>query len=802
MTNRHNSQLSEQDMLIRYQRAERLEQGVFTQRVAFNTTLFPHWIEDSDCFWYLRETKTGLANFGKEFRRVNATQKTNECAFDHQALAASLADAAAQAVEADNLPFDQVELSSPAGTVCFSAFNKRWQYSEATAHCEAIGMPHEPLSVSPDGKRAVFVRDHNLWLRDLQTEEDSPLTTDGEAFYIYAGAPTVYGRQESPCLDVTWSPDSQRLLTQVIDTRQVKMGPPLVQHVPSDGGVRPVVLNPERRMALPGDEIVETYRFLTIEVNSASVQWIDNPPCPITYPPYAGFFSGLRGWWDGDNRHAYVIDQARGGKRLRLLRCDSHTGLTQVLIEETADTVVTLTPVSHLCPMVIPLPDSNELIWYSERSGSAHLYLYELSSGKLKRPLTGPAAESLKPFKKRDREAGLKASAWLVRNILHVDLARRELFIQTAGRKPGGNPYYCDICRVNMDTGEFIEVVSEEREYVVCDQRSRIAWRDQQAKGVSPSGDFVVATRSRVDELPVSVLLDRDGNELLTLETADITGLPENWQWPEPVMLKAADGTTDIYGVVFRPSDFDPQVSYPVIDCTYAYSAPVGSFTNNNTGNWHYLSAAAYAELGFIVVMINNRGNDGLRDRAFNAYQDPVLPLDHHHMVKYNKADCVTGIQQLSKRYPYIDCQRVGVAEFGSIPTALAGLLVHPEFYRVGVCNNPMADSRLMASLGSTGSDAPQLEDFAKHLKGKLLLIAGMLDDVMPVSMTFRLVEALQKANKRFDMLLLPNLGHGSSGYATCRSWDYFVQHLLGETPPEGFKLTTGVDLLMEALTE
>lgn len=494
--------------------------------------------------------------------------------------------------------------------------------------------------------------------------------------------------------------------------------------------------------------------------------------CPVNYPPYAGFFGAGRGWWDADSRHTYLIYVENESRSTSLVRWDSHTGAATVLIHEATERSFNPIPISHIKTPILPLPQSNELIWYSERGGWAHLYLYDLRSGRLKNPITG--------------------GNWVVRNVLHFDAGRRELIIQTAGRIKGRNPYYCDICRVNIDSGELTEVLSTDHEYVVMDQASRMAARDFDARGVSPSGRYVVTTRSRVDQAPVSLLLDRNGREQLKLETADLFNLPKNWRWPEPVMLKTADGASDLYGIVFRPSDFDPAKSYPVLDCTYAYSAPVGAFTNNLTGNGHYFSVAAYAELGFIAVMFNNRGNraNGLRGAAYSSYDNPDLPA-------YNKEDCVAGIRQLAKGYPYMDLNRVGVTDFGSVPASLTGVLVYPDFYKVGVSFNANADARLFAGMETGVTGHPVYEQLAGNLRGKLLLAHGMLDDVQPVSMLFRVVEALQKANKTFDMLLLPNVGHNPDSYVIRRAWDYLVTHLLGAEPPGDFKLTSGLDSML-----
>ena len=756
--------MTQHDIHSRYQRAQTLMQGIFSKDIAYNTTLYPHWIGESDSFWYQQHSAQGHC-----FQRVDAVSQTHAEAFDHEILARALSAAIGETMAADQLPLSELDLSEAPASLSFNALGKRWTYSAAKDRCtELPGLPPH-WSPSPDGCKALFVRDHNLWMQDIATGQEQALTQDGEIFYRYASTPTVYGRQEAFTLEALWSPDSKRVFTQVLDTRDVAIAPPMVEYVPADGSLRPTIRNPERRMAFCGDEQIEQYRFLSIDTDSGAVQFADHPLCPVARPPYVGYFTSGRGWWDRDSRHAYFIDQARGGRQARLIKWDSHSGHCDTLIEEHSDFTVTLTPISHIHMLLFPLVESDELIWFSERSGHAHLYLYELSSGQLKHAIT--------------------QGDWLVRNVLHIDRKRRELWIQTAGREPGRNPYYCDIGRVNMDTGELVTVLASDHEYSVCDQRSRQSMPAPRAAGVSPSGNFVVTSRSRVDQVPVSLLVDRDGQQH-TVETANISGLPDTVNWPEPVMLKSADGKTDIYGVIFRPSGFDPSRRYPVLDCTYNYASPVGSFSNNSTNNCHYLSAWAYAELGFICVMIFNRGNEGLRDTAFNSYQDPRLPMEAMRF-RFNKEDCVAGIQQLAEQHEYMDLSRVGVVDLGGIPTAVAGLLLYPDFYHVGVSINAQTDSRLFGCMATQDEGYPELEDFAENLCGKLLLIHGMLEDVNTPAMVFRLVEALHKANKRFDMLLLPNLGHGATSYTIQRFWDYLVEHLLGEEPPADFKLKT-----------
>ena len=756
----------------RYERAQALMRGAYdVKRLALNTNLTPHWIGDSDCFWYEQETKTG-----KHFRLVDPSKKTNNSAFDHQALAAALTTGSGQSVEAEDLPIADIEFDLTGNTVTFSAFDSRWQYSGSEKSCQKVDVPPANVDgkLSPDGKNIAFVRDYNLWVRDVATGDERALTQDGSALYVYGSVVTLGGGfpMGGQLQDYLWSPDSTRLLARVADTRKVGLGMPLVQHVPSDGSKRPTIHRPDRRVSCAGDkdEEAERWELLAIDVSSGTVKLFDHEPCPVLYPHYLGFFAANRGWWDADSRHAYFIYHDAKGKNLQLLKWDTQSGEFDVFLAEAPEFEATVIPALYFATLSMPLLESHELIWYSERSGWAHLYLYDTDTGELKNSIT--------------------QGDWLVRDILHFDTSRRELIIQTAGRIKGRNPYYRDICRVNIDTGKLTPIVSTDHEYFSFSVVDFCI--EEKTSIVSPSGRYVVARRSRVDDVPVALLLNREGQELLTIETADVSGLPEGWQWPEPVILKGADDKTDIYGIVFRPSDFSPDKSYPVLDMSGLFSDPIGSFDNNFTGSSPYLSAQAHAELGFIVVKFNHRGEGlrrgaGLRNRAFFEYEDKTLPY-------HNIADCVAGIKQLCERHSYMDINRVGIVDYSSIPAAITGLLVYPDFYKVGVSCNSGEGICLFPKNLLRGGDFPSLETFAEKLQGKLLLMAGMLDDVVPVSATFRMVEVLKEANKSFDMLLLPNGDHTGAEadcYMMRRRWDYLVEHLLNDTPPENFKLSS-----------
>ncbi len=758
-------------ILKRYETARQLMRGSFSKAVAFNTTVFPVWIDHSDCCWYLREKKEG-----KEFRFVDAKAGTNTLAFDHHKLAAALAELLEREVNANNLPFEKITINLSPRTIGFKAFDQWWQYDATSETCVEVGKPLSKREIlSPDGRLLVFEKDHNLWLRDVKNNEERPLTTDGEADYRYGAPGQAWGHGMGCGLQVRWSSDSQRIFTVQRDLRGVK-ALPVVHHVPQDGSLRPQI--EFQKFAYPGDEHVESLRLLAIDVSTGRHQPAHYAQIPVTRNTN-GLFTANLAWWGKDNHQAYFVHVDRYYKYARLIAFDTDTGLTRLVFEERATTHINMMLNSDELPTFIPLPESDEFLWFSERSGWAHLYLYDLKSGALKHPVS--------------------RGDWLVRQTVHFDSKRREVFVQTAGRSPSRDPYYRDLVRINIDTGELFELISGDYDVTaasVKDMTTGMAGWDSVSNAVSHAGNYAVVTRSRADEVPVTLLIDRQGQTIMELERADISGLPDGWNWPEPVKLMAADGKTDIYGLVYRPSDFSPENTYPIIShgfntCELTWVSK-GSFTNHSFLTLGYLDAAALAELGCIVVQIDGRGTP-FREKTFHdesyGWAESASKLEDH----------VAGIQQLAERYPYMDLDRVGITtHVTGGPGAVQGLLHYPDFFKVAVASL-FHDSRLVSSSmwgdkfeGPNGPNPEQQypEELVDKLQGKLLLQQGMLDGSTPPAALFRLIEALQKANKDFDMIFLPNVAHEPSRYLVRRSWDYFVQHLFDETPPKEFSLS------------
>lgn len=775
----------------RYLRARSLEQEAGNHQMVLNSDILPHWIEGSNCFWYIRKFRNkGSENpeIIKQFRLVNADDANNTEAFNHRLLASALAQTAGQEVDYRDLPISDVQLQLFPVRVMFTAFGQRWLFDTSTDNCEQLPIKSNSQGVgellSPDGKKVAFSRDFNLWVRDVESGQEYAMTHDGERHYAYGIQPESRDLLEglpgnisiSPItLEALWSPDSRKLFTLKTDERQVRSVPSML-YVPQDGTVAPKVV--ERKYALPGDKHIVLYRMFVIDVDTCKLIEADYPPIEdafVSYSPFNGNTSVKSNltWWSSDSCQAYFVDMTRGQKTARVIAFDANSGATNSLFEETTDTYLDLIPHLAQPSMLTPLPDTNELIWFSERSGWAHLYLYDLTSGQLKNAIT--------------------SGEWRVHDIVHMDNTTRTLFIQIAGRIEGRNPYYRELVRVNIDSGEMIIIASSNHDY--CTYHPPM-----HDSGISPDGDYVVTTRSRVDAPAVTELRDRSGKLILEIETANTEGLPSGWQWPEPISMKAADDTTDIYGVIFRPTDFDPENTYPILDFGmdspfYAHS-PRGAFLTEGwdpIANIYYTTFAALAELGFIVTVIDGRGTP-YRSKEFHNFGYESF------MSGGGIVDHVAGIKQLAKRYPYMDVNNVGIITTDAAGNGpLFGLLNHPDFYKVGIAFSTW-DPRLVRqgeiyheSVRDSDTEKSLWADAVGNLQGKLFLITGLLDQVFHSSMTFQVVDALVKANKDFDLLIHPNGGHGHDVInAHRRAWDYLVKHLQGRLPPKDFTLTTG----------
>lgn len=765
----------------RYRRAASLMQGYGSHSLVQNSALHPHWIGDTGFFWYERHSDKA----GREFRLVDGRDGTNEAAFDHQAFAGALEAAAGKPVEARHLPITQVRLFLSPTVVAFKAFGAHWEFAADDGVCRPVTVASDDPndSLSPDGKLLAFCRDYNLWLRDLETTQERALTDDGEEDWGYAVGSSVGGRRFTfGDICALWSPDGRRLLFVRRDRRNVKTTP-FVCYLPKDASLRPQLET--LKVPYPGDEHVETYEIYSVEATDGALCKAHYPPIPTVRKDCNGFFKGPRSaWWSHDSRHAYFVDHDRYCKYVRIVAFDTQTGATRVVYEETSSTYVALSFDETRPPIHCPLKMSNELLWWTERSGWGHLILIDLDTGDIKNDVT--------------------RGEWIVKRILHVDEQRREAIVQTAGRNPGVDPYYGDICRVTLDTGEVTELAAGDEDYMVHFPENAIDTLERmkgtygsETSGVSPDGTRIVATRSRADSAPVHMLLDKDGDDVAEIEKTNISNLPEGWNWPEPVTLLAADGKTDIYGLVHRPSDFSPDKSYPVVNyingAPWLQAVPKSSFDAVFAySDRHYFHASALAELGFIVVQIDSRGtpfrSKAFRDQSYGWIQSAANCDDH-----------VSALKQLAERYPYMDLDRAAVVA-KSYTAGIQNFLERQDFYKACLTWF-IIDHRICVSTyysdmfeGPAGPppDRKYPDELVKDMTGKLCMMyaagASVARAYGPAG-PFRIIDALQRANKDFELVMVHDAGFSCSNYMFRRGFDFLVRELTDDEPPRQFDL-------------
>jgi len=674
----------------------------------------------------------------------------------------ALSKAAGKAYVHNKLPFDSFELVDKGRAIQFDIEKESWTCSLRTYECTKKEKPKENGQdelLSPDSRWTAFVKDHNLYVRSTETKEEEQLTDDGKPYYDYASHPEsrtravtdrLFGRKLPPV--AIWSPDSKKLVTHRLDQRKV-LELHLIQSVPPKG-VHPVLHS--YRYPIAGDENVPLAELVILNLEQKKMVKVDSEPLltlfltPITLRLV---------WWSKDSEKIYFVQEERGMKALKLWAVDVRTGTTQMITEERGSTHVELNLLLATQPNVRILGGGSEIIWFSQRDGWAHLYLLDGKTGKLKNQIT--------------------SGTWVVRDIKNVDESNRWVYFTAGGREKGRDPYFRHLYRIKLNGSGQQLLTPEDADHTVT---------------FSPSGRYFVDTYLRIDMVPVSVIRSSDGKLIRKLEEADIELLlATGWKFPERFSVKARDGITDIYGAIYRPINFDPEKKYPVIDSIYP--GPQTIRTPKSFSSYFYGGTQSLAELGFIVVTIDGMGTP-LRSKTF-------------HNVSYGKLeegggleDHIVGLKQLASRYPYMDLNRVGIhGHSGGGFASTRAILLYPDFYKVAVSAAGNHDQRLnIAIWGEKYQGLPEGDNYAKqvnaslakNLKGKLLLAHGELDDNVHPAMTMQMVDALIKANKDFDMLILPNANHGFGAamlYFTRKKWDYFVKHLLGMEPPKGYKI-------------
>jgi dipeptidyl-peptidase 4 len=698
---------------------------------------------------------------GSEFVVVDAARGTRQPAFDHAKIAAALSSATGASYNAAHLPFATFEFSADEKSISFQLKSQRWTCDSQGTACAAGGKPAKSTAerpeeeVSPDGKSATFIRNYNLWVRDVASNKETQLTTDGVKDFGYATDNAGWIHSDRPIL--LWSPDSKKIATFQQDQRGVgemylvetKVGHPVLQ---------------EWKYPLPGDDVVTTIQRVVIDLKTRKVIRLQLPPDQHRTTLCDDVACRGSDWddveWSPDGAHLAFVSTSRDHKREQFRVADAATGAVRDVLEETAATQYESGwgRVNWRY-----LPGSNEIIWFSERDNWGHLYLYDLATGKLKNQIT--------------------SGDWVVTQLLRVDEKNRALYVLGLGREKDENPYFAHLYRIGFDGKNLTPLTPEEGNHEIS---------------FSSSGRYFFDSYSKPDVPAVAVVRDDAGKLISTIAKTDISRLvAAGWQPPVPITVKARDGVTDLYGLMFKPTNLDSAKKYPIVNSIYP--GPQGG----SVGSWSFAAsrrdAQSLAELGFVVVEIEGMGNP-LRSKKFHDFY-------YGNMGDNTLPDQIAGMKELAQKYAWIDIDRVGIFGHsgGGFATADA-MFRYPDFFKVGISESGNHDNReyeddwgeryqgllLKNADGTSNYDDQANQHLAINLKGHLLLAHGTLDDNVPPYNTLLVVDELIKANKDFDLLLLPNQHHGYGNatlYMTRRRWDYFVRYLLGAEPPHEYEL-------------
>jgi dipeptidyl aminopeptidase/acylaminoacyl peptidase len=733
-----------------YARADSQRQSAATK--AFKLRVVPHWYDEDRHFWYRNDLQNGT----REFIDVETTRGHRSFAFDHVRLAAGLSKAASSAYTAWKLPFDAIEFSPDLKSISFNVEPMRWKCDLSTYECAQVGPAtaapvtsgvvdfQEPDELSPYAEDPRYITASDAQRRRGQNRDlSSPdgkwtyAITDGNLHISAKDAgkavSTKMGVSGDSYVAARWSPDSKVLVgIRMIpgDRKDVY----LIESSPSSGGRAKLRT---RVYDLPGDKL-DTFDLVLIDPAKGS-------ETPVRMDAVdTGDQPEIR--WKSDPRYFTYEKTDRGHGRFRIVEVDAQTGETRNLVDHIAKTFIDITSdYTYYCTA------TDEIIWRSEKDGYGHLYLVDGKKGVIENAIT-----------KGD---------WVVRGVDQVDEKARQVWFHASGKNRGQDPYLIQYYRVNFDGTGLTALTEANGNHTILN---------------SPTGKFLIDTYSRVDLEPTFELRRRsDGRLISRFDKAEISLLKASgWNYPEVFVSKARDGVTDIWGVVFRPSTFDPNKRYPIIENIYA--GPQDSFVPKSFSASNRMQSLA--ELGFVVIQVDGMGTRN-RSKAF------------HDVCWKNLADAgfpdrILWMKALAAKYPTIDLSRVGI--YGTSAggqNSTGAMLFHPEFYKVAVSCAGCHDNRMDKvwwneqwmgyPVGPHYAEQSNITNAAK-LKGKLLLMVGELDTNVPPESTLRLVDALIKANKDFQFLMLPGFDHTDGGpYGERKRRDFFVHNLLGVEPPD-----------------
>ena len=710
-------------------------------------------------FLYSTTTKDG-----EKFILVNTNSKVKEAAFNHEKLAEVLSKEMNKEIKANALPIYGVSLSDDLKTLNFTASRQKYSYNLESFLLSKNVSKRKNTSrnehVSPNGKLAAYIDNFNLWIRHLDTNKKTQITFDGAEDYGYATNNAGWTKSDGAVLK--WSPNSDKIATFQQNAKGVGM-----MYLTSTNVGHPKL--EAWKHPLPGDEKIFTIERVIIH--------LENKPKTVRLKMKPDFQRGtttdhIADWnnelldaqWNKEGTKFAFVSGSRDHKIAHLQIADAETGkVASIHKEEVATYYESGVNVENWKVLF----DSNEFIWYSEKSDWGHIYLYDLETKKLKNQIT--------------------SGNFLVKQVKNIDEKNRQIYF-SAGGKEEGNPYHNYFYKVNFDGSNFINLTPSKGTHSVT---------------FSADYSMLVDTYSTTTNPPISVLRNGTGEKIIDLETADISELKaNNWQEPVEFTVKARDEKTDIYGIMCLPSNYDESKKYPVLN--YIYPGPQSGSVGTYNFRPVWRDFQAVAELGFVVVAVDAMGTP-MRSKSFHdAY--------YGNMGDNGLPDNITAIKQLAKKYKGMDIERVGIwGHSGGGFASTRAVFAYPEFYDVAVSGAGNHDNRnyeadwgekwqgLLVdgniegkSDGTTNYDNQANQLIAKDLKGKLLITHGSMDNNVPPSNTMLVVEALINANKDFDMILYPNKRHGygnMTNYMTRKRWDYFVTHLLNAKPAEGFKL-------------
>ncbi|WP_084491194.1 S9 family peptidase [Sphingobium ummariense] len=773
---------SQADLDARVAHAQQFASAKLFAKVRNSGVTF-RWIGKTDRFWFRKV----LDNGEQGFIVVDAATGRQEQLFDPLAMNAALNTAGAQgvprivsiAVPGDgrsilvNVAKPGAECRWPQGVGGCDVPTQTYRCDLPVTSCGATPIPGADLVFSPDRKRALFIRDHNLWLREVDSGAERQLTTGGVEGFAYGGQDlqtdfTRVVRRRSglpePLNGAFWSPDGRYVLAARHDLRNIPERHLVTEYLPPEGG-RPIIHT--GRLPLASDERYPDATLDIIDMAAGTVTPAAIDPQTLADGAVVSIYLTGTVWWSGTE--VWYLGTKRGGREARLSRITLADGKVTDVITETSQAFIPTNANSFNGANINVLSSGREAIWYSERDGWGHLYLYDGRTGRVKRHLT--------------------RGAWVVTDLIGVDETTRTAYFAAAGREAGRNPYYRHLYSVSLDGGEPRLLTPDNADH---DFINPIAPIVASSGSISPSGRYIIDSFSTSAQPDKVVLRRIDGTAIADVLSADITALAATgWRPPEQFVVKAADGKTDLYGLMVKPINFDPAKKYPIIDITYPN--PGSKFTPTTFRdvflNSTMLNAHAFAEAGAIVVGFDARGM-GFRSKAFretfDETDDPMGAADH-----------VAAIRNMAATRPYLDLGRVGTTghSFGGFGSLRATLL-YPDFFKVvvsGESTGNLFDSSMdFNTERKFGIPTDQrTKDYyqrlfsgslAERLKGNLLLIGAGADENVPFQNLMQLIAAFNRAGKVYDTLIMPDSTHfgGREPYGVMRTIRYFAEHLGG----------------------